>query len=69
MNTTALGNTDLQVSRLGVGAMAWGDPSGLARLTPAKLAYGGAHGFRCAISDRSSWRHGYVARVQAACAA
>ena len=31
--------------RLGVGAMTWGDPSGLARLNPAKLAYGGAHGF------------------------
>ena len=25
--------------------MTWGDPSGLARWTPAKLAYGGAHGF------------------------
>jgi len=25
--------------------MTWGDPSGLARLNPAKLAYGGAHGF------------------------
>jgi aryl-alcohol dehydrogenase-like predicted oxidoreductase len=25
--------------------MTWGDPSGLARLSPAKLAYGGAHGF------------------------
>ncbi len=45
MNTTALGKSDLQVSRLGVGAMTWGDPSGLARWTPAKLAYGGAHGF------------------------
>jgi aryl-alcohol dehydrogenase-like predicted oxidoreductase len=32
-------------TRLGVGAMTWGDPSGLARWTPAKLAYGGAHGF------------------------
>jgi aryl-alcohol dehydrogenase-like predicted oxidoreductase len=45
MNTTTLGNSDLQVPRLGVGAMTWGDPSGLARLNPAKLAYGGAHGF------------------------
>src|SRR6266496_712249 len=45
MNTTSLGKSDLQVSRLGVGAMTWGDPSGLARWTPAKLAYGGAHGF------------------------
>jgi aryl-alcohol dehydrogenase-like predicted oxidoreductase len=25
--------------------MTWGDPSGLARLNPAKLAYGSAHGF------------------------
>jgi aryl-alcohol dehydrogenase-like predicted oxidoreductase len=25
--------------------MTWGNPSGLARWTPAKLAYGGAHGF------------------------
>src|SRR5881296_2320619 len=45
VNTTALGRSDLQVPRLGVGAMTWGDPSGLARLNPAKLAYGGAHGF------------------------
>ena len=26
---------------MGVGAMTWGDPSGRARWTPAKLAYGG----------------------------
>src|SRR5688500_7054756 len=45
MNTTTLGKSDLQVPRLGVGAMTWGEPSGLARYTPAKLAYGGAHGF------------------------
>lgn len=44
MNTTALGKSDLQVPRIGVGVMTWGDPSGLARWTPAKLAYGGAHG-------------------------
>jgi aryl-alcohol dehydrogenase-like predicted oxidoreductase len=44
-NKTSLGRSDLQVPRLGVGAMTWGDPSGLARWTPAKLAYGGAHGF------------------------
>jgi aryl-alcohol dehydrogenase-like predicted oxidoreductase len=43
--TTALGKSDLQVPRLGVGAMTWGDATGLARLHPAKLAYGGAHGF------------------------
>jgi aryl-alcohol dehydrogenase-like predicted oxidoreductase len=41
---TTLGRSDLQVPRLGVGAMTWGDPRGLARWTPAKLAYGGAHG-------------------------
>ena len=45
MNTTTLGKTALEVPRIGVGAMTWGDPSGLARFTPAKLAYGGAHGF------------------------
>jgi aryl-alcohol dehydrogenase-like predicted oxidoreductase len=28
-----------------MGAMTWGEPMGLARLSPAKLAYGGAHGF------------------------
>lgn len=42
---TSLGQSGLQVPRLGVGAMTWGDPTGLARWTPAKLAYGGAHGF------------------------
>jgi aryl-alcohol dehydrogenase-like predicted oxidoreductase len=36
-----LGKSDLQVPRMGVGAMTWGDPSGRARWTPAKLAYGG----------------------------
>jgi aryl-alcohol dehydrogenase-like predicted oxidoreductase len=36
-----LGRSDLQVPRLGVGVMTWGDPSGRARWTPAKLAYGG----------------------------
>jgi aryl-alcohol dehydrogenase-like predicted oxidoreductase len=45
MNKTSLGQSDLQVPRLGVGAMTWGDAKGLARLHPAKLAYGGAHGF------------------------
>jgi aryl-alcohol dehydrogenase-like predicted oxidoreductase len=42
---TTLGRSELLVPRLGVGAMTWGDPAGLARWTPAKLAYGGAHGF------------------------
>ena len=36
-----LGMSDVLVPRLGVGAMTWGDPSGRARWTPAKLAYGG----------------------------
>ena len=45
MNTTPLGGSDLQAPRLGVGAMTWGDAKGLARLHPAKIAYGGAHGF------------------------
>jgi aryl-alcohol dehydrogenase-like predicted oxidoreductase len=45
MNTTTLGRSDVQVPRVGVGAMTWGDPSGLARFSPAKLAYGGAQGF------------------------
>ena len=44
MDTLRLGQSDLSVSRLGVGAMTWGAPTGLARLNPAKLAYGGAHG-------------------------
>lgn len=42
--TTTLGQTDVQVSRLGVGVMTWGAPKGLARWTPATLAYGAAHG-------------------------
>jgi aryl-alcohol dehydrogenase-like predicted oxidoreductase len=40
-DTTTLGRSGVRVSRLGVGAMTWGDPSGLARFSPAKLAYGG----------------------------
>lgn len=42
---TSLGRSTLQVPRLGVGAMTWGDAKGLARLHPAKTAYGGAEGF------------------------
>ena len=42
---TSLGRSQLQVPRMGVGAMTWGDAKGLARLHPAKIAYGGAHGF------------------------
>src|SRR5258707_13521887 len=42
---TSLGRSQLKVPGWGVGAMAWGDAKGLARLHPAKTAYGGAHGF------------------------
>ena len=38
----ALGRSALLVPRLGLGTMTWGNPSGLSRYTPAKLAYGGA---------------------------
>ena len=41
----SLGRSDLQVPRMGIGAMTWGDAKGLARLHPAKTAYGGSHGF------------------------
>lgn len=41
---TLLGKSNLRVPRMGVGAMVWGDPKGLARLHPAQTAYGGAHG-------------------------
>lgn len=41
---TSLGRSNLKVPRMGVGAMTWGDAKGLARLHPAKTAYGGAHG-------------------------
>lgn len=41
---TALGKSSLRVPRMGVGAMVWGSPKGLARLHPAQTAYGGAHG-------------------------
>lgn len=39
-----LGKSSLRVPRMGVGAMVWGDARGLARLHPAKTAYGGAEG-------------------------
>lgn len=42
---TSLGRTSLQVPRMGVGAMTWGDPKGLARLHPAQSAYGPSHGY------------------------
>jgi aryl-alcohol dehydrogenase-like predicted oxidoreductase len=39
-----LGRSDLEVPRLGVGAMTWGGPTGRSRWGPAKLAYGGTPG-------------------------
>lgn len=45
VHETYLGKSTLRVPRMGVGAMTWGDAKGLARLHPAKTAYGGAHGF------------------------
>jgi aryl-alcohol dehydrogenase-like predicted oxidoreductase len=39
-----LGRSVLEVPRLGVGAMTWGNPSGRSRWGPAKLAYGGPAG-------------------------
>src|SRR5437764_1280922 len=42
--TAALGRSDLQVPRLGLGVMTWGDATGLGRLHPSKTAYGGAEG-------------------------
>ncbi len=44
-HTSTLGRTNLHVPRMGVGAMTWGDPRGLARLHPAQSAYGPAHGY------------------------
>ena len=39
-----LGKSDLRVPRMGLGAMVWGQPKGMARWTPAQLAYGPSHG-------------------------
>jgi aryl-alcohol dehydrogenase-like predicted oxidoreductase len=39
-----LGRSGVDVPRLGVGAMTWGNPSGRSRWGPAKLAYGGPVG-------------------------
>jgi aryl-alcohol dehydrogenase-like predicted oxidoreductase len=41
-NRMRLGNTDLSVSRLGIGAMVWGDLSVSPRYSPARIAYGPA---------------------------
>jgi len=43
-NSTRLGNSDLVVSRLGIGAMTWGDPSITPRYNPAQRVYGPADG-------------------------
>ena len=40
----SLGLSTLKVPRLGIGAMTWGQPTGLARWTPAQLSYGPSHG-------------------------
>jgi aryl-alcohol dehydrogenase-like predicted oxidoreductase len=42
---STLGRSSLEVPRLGIGAMTWGEARGLARLHPAKTAYGSAHGY------------------------
>jgi aryl-alcohol dehydrogenase-like predicted oxidoreductase len=42
---TTLGRSTLEVPRLGVGAMTWGEAGGIARLHPAQMAYGAAHGY------------------------
>ena len=39
-----LGKSNLYVPRMGIGAMVWGQPKGMARWTPAQLAYGPSHG-------------------------
>lgn len=41
MEAVTLGRSALRVSRLGVGAMTWGNARGFARFHPAKMAYGG----------------------------
>ena len=55
-----LGRSDLLVPRLGVGAMTWGEAHGLARLHPAKVAYGGAGG---AEEERGAWEASLEAGV------
>ncbi len=43
-DTVPLGRSGLRVSRIGLGAMVWGSPTGMDRWTPAQLAYGPSHG-------------------------
>ena len=58
--TQSLGRSDLLVPRLGVGAMTWGEAHGLARLHPAKIAYGGAEGRE---EERGAWEASITAGV------
>ena len=55
-----LGRSDVLVPRLGVGAMTWGEAHGLARLHPAKIAYGGAEG---RDEERGAWEASVAAGV------
>jgi aryl-alcohol dehydrogenase-like predicted oxidoreductase len=58
--TQPLGRSDVLVPRLGVGAMTWGEAHGLARLHPAKIAYGGAEGLD---EERAAWQVSIAAGV------
>jgi aryl-alcohol dehydrogenase-like predicted oxidoreductase len=58
--TQPLGRSDLLVPRLGLGAMTWGEAHGLARLHPAKSAYGGAEGRE---QERGAWEASIAAGV------
>jgi aryl-alcohol dehydrogenase-like predicted oxidoreductase len=58
--TQPLGSSDLLVPRLGLGAMTWGEAHGLARLHPAKSAYGGAEGGE---QERGAWEASIAAGV------
>lgn len=56
-NIMRLGGCELMVSRLGIGAMTWGDKSIGPRFNPARFAYGPADGkeeLRKAIEVRLS---------------
>lgn len=43
-NRQSLGKSGLEVPRMGLGAMIWGQPKGFARWTPAQRAYGPSDG-------------------------
>lgn len=58
--TQPLGRSDVLVPRLGLGAMTWGEAHGLARLHPAKIAYGGAAGLD---EERAAWEASIAAGV------